>query len=276
MINATGNRMTLEIRLQDALAQSIARTQTQVSTGRRIQLASDDPIAAARVSNIRRAQADDATWMANLDLGLSLSSQADTTMRNVADNFVRAKELILSAGNATNSAADRQTIALELSSIAEQIDSFAATRSSLGEPLFHSSAAPTIRFSESAVFAPVLTAAAAFTVGGTSLSQVLRDAAMAVSGGNMTAIGTANTDIDRAIDHVADISADIGVRGARMDRLRDTMASRSIDHAAERSGLEDTNLTEAIAKLNGQLLTLEAAQGAFARINRRTLMDILG
>jgi flagellar hook-associated protein 3 FlgL len=40
--------------------------------------------------------------------------------------------------------------------------------------------------------------------------------------------------------------------------------------------LEDTDLTQAIATLNAQTLTLDAAQAAFARINRRTLMDILG
>jgi flagellar hook-associated protein 3 FlgL len=40
--------------------------------------------------------------------------------------------------------------------------------------------------------------------------------------------------------------------------------------------LEDTDLSAAIAKLNSQTITLEAAQAAFARINRRTLMDILG
>jgi flagellar hook-associated protein 3 FlgL len=40
--------------------------------------------------------------------------------------------------------------------------------------------------------------------------------------------------------------------------------------------LEDTDLTAAIARLNAQQLTLDAAQAAFARINRRSLFDLLG
>jgi flagellar hook-associated protein 3 FlgL len=44
MINSTGNRLTMEIRRQSNLAQQIARTQIEVSTGRRIQSASDDPV----------------------------------------------------------------------------------------------------------------------------------------------------------------------------------------------------------------------------------------
>jgi flagellar hook-associated protein 3 FlgL len=276
MINATGNRMTLEIRRQAALSQQIARTQIQISTGKKIQAPSDDPIASARIGTIRRAQADDAAWTANLDLGLSLASQADTVMANTADNMTRVKELVLSAANATLSPADRQTIALELQSIADQVDAFAATRSSLGQPLFHASVAPAFRFSENLVFAPVPTADQTFAVNGTPLSQIIRDAASAVSAGNMPAINASLTTVENGIDHVADISAEIGVRASRMERLRESHLTRGIDLAAERSGLEDTDLTEAIAKLNAQTITLEAAQAAFARINRRTLIDILG
>ena len=39
--------------------------------------------------------------------------------------------------------------------------------------------------------------------------------------------------------------------------------------------VEDTNLEEAIAQLHAQDLTLQAAQAAFAKINRQTLFDIL-
>ena len=63
------------------------------------------------------------------------------------------------------------------------------------------------------------------------------------------------------------------IRGAK---TRDALAwSKYLDAALE-DFIEDTDIVSATAKLNAQTITLEAAQAAFARINRRSLFDILG
>ncbi len=276
MINATGNRMTLEIRRQSTLAQQISDNQVNISTGKRLQRASDDPVAAARVAQIRQAQSDQETWANNLSIGTSLTAQADGVLRNMNDRIARVQELVIAGANGNLSAADRGTIALELNGIADEITSFSSTKSVLGQPLFPTGIAPSIRFNESTVFSPVPSQNDVFTSGGVSLSQIVRDAANAVVSGNAAQIGTALTSVESAVSHTADVAADIGVRAARIDRMQETLSLRKIESAAERSALEDTNLTEAISQLNAQTITLEAAQAAFARINRRTLFDILG
>lgn len=101
MINATGNRMTREITRQAKLAQDVAQTQIQLSTGKRLQRASDDPVASARVATLRTAQANNVAWDANIRLGQSLTAQADTVLASASDLLVRAKELSLSAANGT-------------------------------------------------------------------------------------------------------------------------------------------------------------------------------
>jgi flagellar hook-associated protein 3 FlgL len=275
MINSTGNRLTMEIRRQSNLAQQIARTQIEVSTGRRIQSASDDPVAAARVATIRQAQSDDSVWKANLSLGGSLAAQADGVLQTMSERLARAQELIVAGASQSLSPADRATVGLELRGIADEIDSLAATRSSLGEPLFANDPATAIRFGESAVFAPVPARADVFETGGSAISALVRTAATSVDGGNAAQIGASLTAIKGSVDHIADANADVGVRGARIERLRETLTSRGIEYASERSELEDTDLSEAIARLNGQTITLQAAQAAFARINSQTLFDIL-
>jgi len=95
----------------------------------------------------------------------------------------------------------------------------------------------------------------------------------AVAAGNTAQIAAGNTAIDGTINHAADMIAAVGLNAARLDRLTENSALRAISTAEERSALEDTDLSAAIAELNGMTLTLEAAQAAFARINRRTLMD---
>ena len=276
MINATGNRMMREIQRQSRLAGDVANSQVQISTGKRIQRASDDPVAAARVGNIRTSQADNAAWARNVSLGTALVDQADTALASVSSLLARAQELTLAASNPTANANDRATLAIEMTAIADEIDVLSASKSSLGGPLFSTATPMAMRLDADTVFAPVPSRSAAFEVAGTAISTQLRTASTAITAGNAPQIATSLTDVKAAIDHVANVHAEIGINAGRLERLRDTQAGSSISLSAERSMLEDTDLSSAIAKLNSQTITLEAAQAAFARINRRTLIDILG
>ena len=276
MINATGNRMMREIHRQSRLSGDVADLQIQISAGKRIQRASDDPVAAARVANIRSRQSDGTAWSRNVSLGTALTDQADTALASASNLLARAQELTLSAANPTANASDRATFAIEMTAIADEIDVLSNSKSALGCALFSTAAPMAMRFDNDTVFAPVLSRSTAFEVAGTTISTQLRTASTAIAIGNAAQIATSLTDVKASIDHVANVHAEIGINAGRLERLRDAQAGNSISLAAQRSMLEDTDLTSAIAKLNGQTITLEAAQAAFARINRRTLIDILG
>jgi flagellar hook-associated protein 3 FlgL len=276
MINPAGNRMSLEIRRQSDLSHEIARLQVEISTGKRLQQPSDDPVASARVANIRRVQADDAAWGRTIELGSSLASQADTVLRAVAGRMARAQELTIAGASATASPSDKATIAIELRSISAELDSLAQSETSQGGKLFSTSSALKMRFGEDAVFAPVPSRDDVFGPAAASLSSIVSEAANALVSGNNARIGASVTAVASGTDRIANAAGDIGIRAARIDTLRESHQARGIDFAAERSGLEDTDLSEAIAKVNSHLTTLEAAQAAFARINRRTLFQILG
>jgi flagellar hook-associated protein 3 FlgL len=275
MINATGNRMTQEIARQSRLALNIATKQTQVSTGKRLQRASDDPVAASRIANLKRAQANDTARASNINLGITLTAQADGQMRTMSDLLARTKELTVAGASASLSPADRISIAQEISAMADEIDALALVKSPTGEALFSGGSSLAFRFDDHSVFAPVPTRAEIFELGGMPVSQIMRDAAAAISAGNTIQTNASLTAVDGAISHVADMTAKIGLNAAKLDRLQETRASRAISVKEERSNLEDTDLSSALAELNAMTLTLEAAQAAFARINRRTLMDIL-
>ena len=51
--------------------------------------------------------------------------------------------------------------------------------------------------------------------------------------------------------------------------------ARGVEIADERQSIEETDLETAIAQLNAQNLTLEAARAAFARVNQQSLFDLL-
>ncbi|SBV34668.1 Flagellin-like protein [uncultured Sphingopyxis sp.] len=275
MINAVGNRMTREIARQQKLADALERTQIQISGGKKLLRMSDDPVAARRIATIGTTQASMTAWSSNVNAASALVSQADGVMKSVSDLMSRARELTLAATSDTANPADRATIAAELGTIADELDALAATRDSNGEPVFAAGAARVMRFDSDVTFAPVPSAADVFVVGGNSLSTGIRDAAAAVAANDKAAMNASLGVLDTAISHVADEHAKIGLSGGRLDRIGDSLAARGITLKDERSVVEDTNLEEAIAQLHAQDLTLQAAQAAFAKINRQTLFDIL-
>ncbi|MHA4839236.1 flagellin N-terminal helical domain-containing protein [Sphingopyxis sp. MSC1_008] len=275
MINAVGNRMTREIARQQKLADALERTQIQISGGKKLLRMSDDPVAARRIATIGTTQASMTAWSANVNSADALVSQADGVMKSVSSLMTRARELTLAASSDTTNPADRATIAAELGTIADELDALAATRDSNGEPVFATGTARVMRFDSDLSFAPVPSAADVFVVGGNSLSTGIRDAAAAVAAGDKAAMGTSITALDTAISHAADKHAEIGLSGGRLERIGDGLALRGITLKDERSSVEDTDLDVAIAQLNAQDLTLQAAQAAFAKINRQSLFDIL-
>jgi len=275
MINAVGNRMTREIARQQSLAEQLERTQIQISGGKKLLRMSDDPVAARRIATIGTTQASMTAWSANVHAASALVSQADGVMKAVSSLMTRARELTLAAASDTANPADRTTIAAELRTIADELDALAATRDSNGEPLFAAGPARVMRFDADLAFAPVPSAADVFVVGGNSLSTAIRDAAAAVAAGDKPAMNISLDALATAVSHVADEHAGIGLLGGRLDRIGDALAVRGIALKDERSAVEDTDLAVAIAELNAQELTLNAAQAAFAKINRQTLFDLL-
>ncbi|HMO74721.1 MAG TPA: flagellin [Sphingopyxis sp.] len=276
MINAVGNRMTREIARQSKLADQLERVQVQISSGKRLQRASDDAVASQRIATIGKAQASSTTWAANVRTAQAHVAQADVALASVSNLLVRARELALSAASDTMNASDRATVAAELVTIAEEIENFAATRDSNGEPLFAAANAKVVRFDADVTFAPVPSASEVFVVGGNSLSVGLLDAAAAIASGDRAAMDASLGTLGDAISHIADQRAGMGLSAGRLERIGDSLALRDIALADERAAVEDVDLSVAIAQLNAQNLTLEAAQAAFARINRQTLFDILG
>lgn len=275
MINAVGNRMTREIARQQSLAEQLERTQIQISGGKKLLRMSDDPVAARRIATIGTTQASMTAWSANVNSASALVSQADGVMKSVSNLMTRARELTLAAVSDSANPADRATIAAELTTIADELDALAATRDSNGEPVFAAGPARVMRFDADLSFAPVPSAADVFVLGGNSLSTGIRDAASAVAAGDKAAMNTSLGALAASISHVADQHAKIGLSGGRLDRIGDGLAARGITLTDERSVVEDTDLTVAIAQLNAQELTLNAAQAAFAKINRQTLFDLL-
>lgn len=284
MTGITGYRLTAEINRQLKLSNAIARSQSDISSGVRLQTASDDPAAWARVAVIKRVESNQQAWLGNVNTSASVADQVSSVLDGLSSSFTRAGELMVNANNATNTPSDRQAIADELNGIADDIDSAATTIDSRGLPLFPANTPLPIPISRVLQITATDSKTNVFdsvpTVGGPkSLSQILRNAATVIVGTDDTQrkidSQAANDEVQAGITQITALIGQQGVRAARIDSIKTQLEDSTSALEEERGGLEGTDVSGTVAKMQADLLSLQAAQALFARINQSTLFDLL-
>src|SRR5260221_2955263 len=126
-----------------ALAQQNQETAlAQLASGRRVNVPSDDPAAAATLS-LNHAQASQDGQFLQVISGVSARLQvADSTLGSIVSSLDRAISLGVEVGGATLSSSDRSAITLELQGVKQQLLSLANTAFQ-GIYLFGGTADPT-------------------------------------------------------------------------------------------------------------------------------------
>lgn len=268
-----GPRISLEIAAQSRLSREITRLNTEISGEKRILAPSDDPLASARVASIARDQVDRAGWKANGLTAQAIAEQADSVLETVQSLMDRAAELVIAARSPTGNNA---TAAAELQGIAAEIRLAMATQDSRGADLFDNDVAQVIPMSRGAAFSASPSRAEAFGPAGDTFADRLDAAVTALTANDATAIAASLDAIQTGLAQLNDARGAQGVRAGRIQAALDRLNAEGIIAQEERIGLEATDMTTAIPALQTKMLTLDAAQAAFTRINRRTLFDLLG
>ncbi|WP_166261466.1 flagellar hook-associated protein FlgL [Marinobacter salicampi] len=122
-------------RLQD-LNGGLQKTQEQISTGKRVNTPSDDPVAAARILKLDQEVAQIDQFQRNVNLAENRLEQEESALTATNDLIQRVRELTVQAGNGSLSSLDRQSLAAELRQRLEQMASLANTRDASGEYIF--------------------------------------------------------------------------------------------------------------------------------------------
>jgi flagellar hook-associated protein 3 FlgL len=278
MITGTRHRLTLEINRQTRIAQEIARGQAEIATGKRILAPSDDPIGAARVGELARTQANEDTWLRNIDTASALAARSDTVLESVGLGVERAYELMIAASTGTLSDANRTTIASQLRAISEEMAALRETRDPRGEPLFRTNGALEVPVSAGVRVAPVADRASIFDIP-VDIVAAIAAAATAITdpdpANRKAASQTALATITLGVTQIGNARADQGVRANRLDELREALANSGVQLEEQRAMIEATNIPEAIARLESRRISLDAAQAIFARLNKSSLFDLI-
>jgi len=114
----------------------LLQTQQQVSTGRKILTASDDPVAAARALDVSQSDAMNTQYASNRDSARHTLSLAESTLQSVTTLFQDVKTATINAGNGSLNDSDRRTMATNLSGRLEELVGLANTTDGVGNYLF--------------------------------------------------------------------------------------------------------------------------------------------
>jgi flagellar hook-associated protein 3 FlgL len=114
----------------------LAGLQEKLSAGKKVVRASDDPTGAAQAERALTRTARVDTEQRALNLQRNSMSVAESTLGDATDLLQRFRELVVSAGDAAYSATNRNSIADEMTSLRDQVFSYANKQDSNGIPLF--------------------------------------------------------------------------------------------------------------------------------------------
>lgn len=279
MVSITTQRLTDEIRRQQKLSENITDLVTQISSGTKVNKASDDPQAWVQISEIGRAQAQQSSWSANADYAQSRYATADSAMGEMATLMVRAQELVTSAGSPVNSS-NRAALAAELEGVRESINQLLAQKDASGVPVFDNGVSVKIPVGNGNAIEAVPTVESLtqnINVGGTpqTLDDIFSAAIAAVNSGDAADI-TASLDAVKSMgDHLSHARTLHGIRGDRIEKVTTSLETNGMQLEERRMGLQDTDLASAIAQVQANLLSLQAAQTTYTKISQQSLFDLI-
>lgn len=115
---------------------SLSNTQQQVSTGKRINVASDDPIGAARQVTLTHIIAGNDQYTTNINAANTRLSTESNVLSSMSDVLNSVNDLGLQGINGTLSSADRGNLATELTQLRDQMLQLANTTDANGQALF--------------------------------------------------------------------------------------------------------------------------------------------
>lgn len=278
---------------------SAAKTQQQLSTGKRILSPADDPSGASQALRLDKSISQTNQFQSNSDYASQQLTLESNTLNSVVNLLQRAHTLAVQANNGTQSAQSRQGIAQEVQQSLQQLQALANTKDTNGQYIFggyksgqqpFTSSGGTVTYNGdqgqrfvqigqsrqvavsdagSSVFMGVPTS----TGGSQSIFKTLQDFVTSLQSNSPSA--TSITDINNALKHVLSVQTDIGSRQNAVSDQQTLSSSSLLAVKQNLSQIQDLNYTQAISQFQQQLTALQAAQQSFGKIQGLSLFNYL-
>ncbi len=278
------------------LTERLDKTNASISSGKIYQTPSDAPVRLTHALGLRDNLADVDQFKRNISYAQGWVKATENVFTGVEERLQRAKELAVQGANDTLNEDDRRAIAQEVRHILEEAVSLGNTKLgnryilagsrttgyAQGQRPFEldrdgNVSYPGNREDVMVNVAPGIKQKINLD-GKTSLQEsgafeALRDLYDSLMANSHPDIENALKKIDDSIVYVSNQTARIGAMANSLDVKSDLMDSQKIINTEILSGVEDTDMIEAINNLNATQTAYQAALGAASKVMKVSLAD---
>ena len=268
-----------------------AQLYDQATSRKQITKPSDDPTATASALGVRADQAATAQYQRNVDNGDAWLTTADSTLTSVESIMRRVRDLTVTGANdGSLSGEAKEAIATELDGLKKSLLSLANT-TYLGRTVFAGNSDAGVAFQPDYSFTGAAGSTVERRIGPDTTVRVDADGAAVFGTGSGSVfalidgisndlrtgvnVGPRLGGIDDRMKAIVGEHAEIGGRQTRVDKAKDTLAVGANALEAQRSNLEDVDLSKVLLDLKTQDVNYQTAIAVTARVLQPTLMDFL-
>ena len=286
---------------------AMSEAQQQMTSGKRIQRASDDPASAARAERALAALARSEASMRGLDTSRSATMFTEAALGDAGELLQQAREVMVGAGNGSYSDADRKSLAAKLSGLRNDLLSVANRSDGNGRYLFsgQGSNVPPLVDSPTGVSYVGTSGQLQASAGEAAMLSFDGDQAWlrapdpANPGGTLSVFGvmdrlitelntsgrsgavisqsvtTGLRDLDTVMTNLSSWRARAGEALVRADGIQDRLSQSKLDAQTERSKAEDLDMVAAISDFQSKQTGYDAALRTYSIVQRMSLVDYL-
>lgn len=287
--------------------QDLTEAQTRLTSGKRVQVASDDPVAAARAERALAAMMKTEADQRALESSRNVVQQAESALGNAGELLQQARELVVNAGNGSYGDADRQSLANALKGIRDQLLGVANSTDGAGNYLFGGQGTKAPPFTDGAGGVAYQGTPGQSMVPAGELLPTSLDGAQSwlrapnpASGANDLStfdvldrlIGQLQTpgqtgpqvqqsvsdglrDLDATANHLLAARAAAGATLNRTDSIEGRNASAQLAAKTARSNAEDLDMVQAISDFQNKQSGYDAALKTYSTVQRLSLFQYL-
>lgn len=260
---------------------------TQLSTGKKIQLPSDDPVGLITSLRMYDTIRQNERYKTNSETAISWLEATDAALNEFTSVLNRLSQLAVAAANGIHTDDSRQAYEDEIRQLREHVQQIANTQH---ESRYLFGGQQTIspvyeNFAYQGDTNRLVTeigggATIAYSYYGEEVFrdffQQLEEFANHVDVGDYDKITQIDIDnIQQQLTHVLNIRSEIGAKVNRLEKNTSRLELLGVQYESFLSNVEDVDYTEVIMQLKMQEMVYQAALGAGARIMQTTLLNYL-
>ena len=281
------------------ITSDIQQTQDKIAASKKVLKASDDPVAAAKISFVRDQKVMLDRFATNIDRAQTRLGLTENVVAESVNLMTRAYELGIQAKNDTLTAVDRLAISFEIGQIRESMLGLANSKDANGDYLFAgyssntqpfvSNEAGEVQFAgDRGVHSVQISHSLRANTGLDGADVFMRveiDGAVKPFFDILTSMegqlqdGVMNdgtvSELNACIDHFAINQTRVGAEMNKLDYQRAAMERRIVLMDENLSGMEDADLAELVTELQGMIVSRDAAQRSFVQIGQQSLFDYI-